>query len=262
VSADDEHESTMEELEPDLEPEPELDPDPESQPEPEPDTTTGMPSDGGDSPDTFDAGDVVDEPDQGDATDGSDPKGERGGHNPEDTIDEPDREDDTDDPAQKTEGDEPDPEDDTEESGRPHLDEFPGGYVADLTALEWLEFLTDTGGTSGARDALAYYVDIGWISPAVEDDLDEFLDGIRVSDADGGRVDPGTLSQFDPAHHRRSLAYVARLAGDGDEVGVLERVGESRGPDSLGTSVSVTSPAADGGDPEEPDSAGGADDGI
>lgn len=145
-----------------------------------------------------------------------------------------------------------------DEDDRLHLREFPDGYLADLTALEWLEFLIDVGGTNGARAALGYYVDVGWISPGVEDDLHAFLDGLRVSGVDGGAPGTGGLAEFDPEHHRRSLAYVARLAGDGDRGAVLDRIDTSAGIDPLDASAPAANPVADGGEPD----AGGDDDGL
>ncbi len=145
----------------------------------------------------------------------------------------------------------------TVEDDRLHLREFPDGYHADVTALEWLEYLIDVGGTDGARDALSYYVDIGWISPAVEDKLHAFLDGIRVSSADGERHEPGGLVQFDPEDHRRSLGYVAQLAGDSDHAAV---------PDGLDESPAAGAVASDDSSDPDPtggqDVSGGDDDGI
>ena len=148
--------------------------------------------------------------------------------------------------------------------GRLHLQAFPGGYRADMTALEWLEYLIKVGGTGGARDALSYYVDVGWISPAVEDTLHAFLDGINVSDTDGGASEPGGLAQFDTDDHRKSLAYVARLAGDDDRAAMAQPDGSSA--DSIRSPETTGGAAADGGSElaptDDPDSRGGENDGI
>ncbi|MFB6296483.1 MAG: FlaD/FlaE family flagellar protein [Halobacteriales archaeon] len=143
------------------------------------------------------------------------------------------------------------------------LQEFPEGYAATLTALEWVEYLIGVGGKSGARDALAYYADVGWISPEVEDEFHALLDGIDVSGPDGDRPDPGSLAQFDPGDHRRSLVYVARLSGDGgDRVTVLDRVGPGPGPDRPDAAPRTGSPVADGGESGVHDGNGGSDDGV
>jgi archaellum component FlaD/FlaE len=150
------------------------------------------------------------------------------------------------------------------DGGRLHLREFPDGYRADVTALEWMEYLLGVGGPDGARNALSYYVDIGWISPSVEDDLLAFLDGIHVSDADREASGGGGFAAFDPGDHRKSLAYVARLAGDSDRAEVDHPDGSVM--DSMGAHEGTESPAADGGSKlyaaDDSDSAEGEYDGI
>lgn len=114
-------------------------------------------------------------------------------------------------------------EDNTEPDESFHLPEFPKGYSAEMTVLEWLEYLIEVGGKQGARDVLGYYVDVGWISPAVKDELRTYLDGIRRKSQDAEFVGGG-ISEFDPEHHRQSLRFVARLAEDGNGIAMVERV--------------------------------------
>jgi flagellar protein FlaE len=114
-------------------------------------------------------------------------------------------------------------EDRTEPDESIHLREFPEGYTAEVTVLQWIEYLIEVGGKQGARDVLGYYVDVGWISQAVEDELRTYLDGIRRQSEDAEFVGGG-ISEFDPEHHRQSLRFVARLAEDGDGLAMVERV--------------------------------------
>ena len=85
---------------------------------------------------------------------------------------------------------------------RPYLPSLPGSAVGTRMALDWLSHLADVGGRSNARDALAFYVRVGWLGADAEsalvDHLDAFPDG------------PG--SSLGVGHHRTSLLFVARLA--------------------------------------------------
>jgi Putative archaeal flagellar protein D/E len=87
---------------------------------------------------------------------------------------------------------------------RPYLSSLPAGLEGETLVLDWMAFLRSRAGIEGARDALAYYRAVGWISGDVEDALTDYVAGVGGSngDADGGL---GTTA------HRRSLLFVARL---------------------------------------------------
>jgi len=94
---------------------------------------------------------------------------------------------------------------------KPYLREVPGGYVADLIVMEWVEFLVTVGGADGAHRAITYYENVEWLVPAAADQLREFVEGhpeaTEAPEDDGG--DPLSMD-----HHTRSLRYIARLNGD------------------------------------------------
>jgi flagellar protein FlaE len=92
-----------------------------------------------------------------------------------------------------------------EGGSRPHLDQLPQEYAAELIVLEWLEFLNATAGLEGTIDAIRYYRSIGWISEAVESDLRDYLSGVDARDTDAA---PG----IDVDDHVESLLFVANLA--------------------------------------------------
>ncbi|ARS88965.1 FlaD/FlaE family flagellar protein [Natrarchaeobaculum aegyptiacum] len=93
----------------------------------------------------------------------------------------------------------------------PYLGTHPSGYAAEITTLEWLEFLVETAGVEGAAQTVAYYRSVGWISEAVETYLHRLLAGFG---------DEGTLPPTDPDpqsilrtdDHKRSLQYISQIA--------------------------------------------------
>ena len=89
---------------------------------------------------------------------------------------------------------------------RPYLDELPGTYSAQLEIFEWLNQLVSKAGEDGAISALEYYESIEWLSEESRTDLEEFVAGLGTADT------AGTLGMSD---HRKSLTYIARLAGRG-----------------------------------------------
>jgi flagellar protein FlaE len=86
---------------------------------------------------------------------------------------------------------------------KPYLPELPESYVGEQFLFEWLEFLQTKAGYQGATEALSYYESIGWLTPAVESALGEYLLGIENGDATG---------DLDIDDHVLSLAYIAKLA--------------------------------------------------
>lgn len=88
---------------------------------------------------------------------------------------------------------------------RPYLDSLPPGYGREVLILEWIEFLVERGGPGGAREAIDYYEEIGWVGTEAADQLLTFLDEYPEHDH-GDRA----LTMGD---HGTSLEYVAQLGG-------------------------------------------------
>ncbi|MGZ0747710.1 FlaD/FlaE family flagellar protein [Haloparvum sp. AD34] len=89
-----------------------------------------------------------------------------------------------------------------ETRGRPFLETLPDGPVAETTVTDWLGYLVDGGGRRRAADALAYYRQIGWISPPVESALRDRLAGFH---------DPQHARALTVADHRVALVAIQRL---------------------------------------------------
>lgn len=88
---------------------------------------------------------------------------------------------------------------------KPYLESLPEGENSDEAALDWVEFLTETGGNDGALGALERYRELGWITEAVENDLRGYMLGVGRQEGEG-------VEAFDRTDHLLSFAYVARLA--------------------------------------------------
>ncbi len=92
----------------------------------------------------------------------------------------------------------------TEEMTKPYLGSLPQKYAAERVIFDWLEFLVLKGGFKRTMDALRYYRTIEWITPDVEDALQDYLVGF-TEDGQGSH-------DLDVDDHQLSLLYVARLA--------------------------------------------------
>lgn len=93
-------------------------------------------------------------------------------------------------------------DDSVEDRSRPYLETVPHGPNAEHEIGEWLAYLIEVGGHERARDALAYYREIGWISEDAETALAARLPGL----------DPPTHDRvFTAADHRTSFRSVVRL---------------------------------------------------
>lgn len=85
--------------------------------------------------------------------------------------------------------------------------------------IEWVRYLTDRFGTTGALNCLRYYEELGWIGPRAREQLVSYVRGVS---GDGDRTPPtdDLASPIDSlegsvfAAHARSLAYVARINGE------------------------------------------------
>ena len=108
-----------------------------------------------------------------------------------------------------------------------YLAELPARYTAESVVLEWTRFLVDVGGAIGAARALRQYRSQGWITRDVERTMSEH---VRNAATAGTTEQPRDLRV---EHHRESLTYISRLAGDVDEARLLEELsalgGGSRG---------------------------------
>ncbi|MFC7136356.1 FlaD/FlaE family flagellar protein [Halobaculum litoreum] len=68
--------------------------------------------------------------------------------------------------------------------------------------LDWLRYLVGVGGRERAREALALYRGVEWLTESTEEALAAYLEAF--DGVEGDRLDFG--------HHRTSLLFVARLA--------------------------------------------------
>ena len=87
-------------------------------------------------------------------------------------------------------------------ANRPYLPSLPHSVVGTQLALDWLRYLVGVGGRERAREALAFYRDVGWLDESVEEAFAAYLEAF--DETDGSRLSVG--------HHRTSLLFVARLA--------------------------------------------------
>lgn len=87
-------------------------------------------------------------------------------------------------------------------ASRPYLPTLPESAVGTRLVLDWLRYLVGVGGRERAREALAFYRDVGWVGDRAEDALAAHLEAF--DEREGARYDAG--------HHRTSLLFVARLA--------------------------------------------------
>ncbi|WP_293033120.1 FlaD/FlaE family flagellar protein [Natronococcus sp.] len=85
--------------------------------------------------------------------------------------------------------------------------------------IEWVRYLTDRFGTTGALNCLRYYEELGWIGPRAREQLVAYVRGISRDDDTAHRADDlaspiDSLEGSAFAAHARSLAYVARINGE------------------------------------------------
>ncbi|MDS0293092.1 FlaD/FlaE family flagellar protein [Halogeometricum luteum] len=102
-----------------------------------------------------------------------------------------------------------------------YLATLPASYVAESVALEWTQFLVSVGGAIGAARALRQYREQEWISRPVERQMNAH---VRNAASATTAEEPQDLRV---EHHKESLTYVSRLAGDVAEA--LSHRGGTRG---------------------------------
>lgn len=102
--------------------------------------------------------------------------------------------------------------------GPEYLTALPASYIAESVALEWTRFLVSVGGAIGAARALRQYREQEWISRRVERTMNAH---VRNAASATATEEPRDLRV---EHHKESLTYVSRLAGDVAEARLLEEL--------------------------------------
>lgn len=104
-----------------------------------------------------------------------------------------------------------------DERQKPYLSELPSTPEAGRLVEQWVTQLVETAGFDGAREALAYYEALGWITEGIEAELQDYM-------LAAGNHPGGSLDRLDRDDHVDSLARVIALAqlggDDASEVGV------------------------------------------
>lgn len=101
----------------------------------------------------------------------------------------------------------------------PHLETLDRSTDRTDATIEWVRYLTDRFGTTGALNCLRYYEELGWIGPRAREQLVSYVRGVS-RDGDGALAADDLASPIDSlegsafAAHARSLAYVARINGE------------------------------------------------
>lgn len=128
-----------------------------------------------------------------------------------------------------------------EERQKPYLGAVPDSRAAASLVDRWIERLVERAGFDGAVEALSYYRAMGWITEAVEADLQDYL-------LAAGHHPGGSLADLDRDAHVDSLARIIALA----------QLAGRQSPDDGGATGAADgeSGATDGRGPPEPDDGG------
>ncbi|MDG5758817.1 FlaD/FlaE family flagellar protein [Natronococcus sp. A-GB1] len=100
----------------------------------------------------------------------------------------------------------------------PYLETLDGPTDRTDVTIDWVRYLTDRFGTTGALNCLRYYEELGWIGPRAREQLVAYVRGVSRDATD--HPDDDLASPIDSlegsafAAHARSLAYVARINGE------------------------------------------------
>ncbi|ELY89398.1 FlaD/FlaE family flagellar protein [Natrialba taiwanensis] len=101
----------------------------------------------------------------------------------------------------------------------PYLVRHPARNDAELATLEWVQFLVNAAGITGAAQTIAYYESVEWISTPVATYLHTLLNGFGDGSSDDGAAPtPPEYDDLEPksvlsnAEHKRSLQYIAGIA--------------------------------------------------
>lgn len=115
------------------------------------------------------------------------------------------------------------------EIGAKHRDKFyplnniPNDPENVVVLMKWLQYLVDKVGKNKLIDVLDYYVDIGWISDKIVNNLVEYSEGITEERKEGGATE-NKLSDLQAKDHIQSLLYIQRLKGIKPDSYFLSRI--------------------------------------
>lgn len=103
---------------------------------------------------------------------------------------------------------EPTTEDDASVDSTVALAELADTYATEIIVFEWLTSLVSTAGPAATLRAIAYYEEIGWVSPNVKSYLEDVLSGPDLDmNVDPSR-EPNELTAED---HAESYEYIMKL---------------------------------------------------
>ncbi|MFC6825914.1 flagella accessory protein C [Halopelagius fulvigenes] len=117
--------------------------------------------------------------------------------------------------------------------GPEYLTALPASYITESVALEWTRFLVSVGGAIGAARALRQYREQEWISRHVERKMNAHVrnaasatstSSARRPDGRGPSTSTEEPRDLRVEHHKESLTYISRLAGDVAEARLLEEL--------------------------------------
>ena len=102
------------------------------------------------------------------------------------------------------------------------LDVIPNDPENVVVLMKWLQYLVDKVGKANLADVLDYYVDIGWISDKIINNLVEYSEGITEEKKEGETE--RKLSDLQARDHIESLLYIQRLKGNQPDSYFLSRI--------------------------------------
>ena len=102
------------------------------------------------------------------------------------------------------------------------LDILPNDPENVVVLMKWLQYLVDKVGKANLADVLDYYVDIGWISDKIINNLVEYSEGITEERKEGQME--RKLSDLQARDHIESLLYIQRLKGNKPDSYFLSRI--------------------------------------
>ena len=103
------------------------------------------------------------------------------------------------------------------------LNNIPNDPENVVVLMKWLQYLVDKVGKAKLIDVLDYYVDIGWISDKIVNNLVEYSEGITEERKEGGEQE-NKLSDLQAKDHIQSLLYIQRLKGIKPDSYFLSRI--------------------------------------
>lgn len=92
---------------------------------------------------------------------------------------------------------------------KPYLKSWPSHPVSELAVMEWLEYLVDITDGCSTRELVRYYGRIGWIEEHVVAEVETYLDGFGIDDADDADLPTGLGREG----HATTLQYLLAIDG-------------------------------------------------